>query len=499
MACTVLALGGCGSSDSGESTGKPLGSGGASSAGASAGAAAAGTSSANAGTSGGTTGRLGGVTQAASNAGGLSSTGGNTDAGGAASGGVGGGDGTTQTGGGAGIAAGAEGGIGGGGASSAGAANGGIGGGGASSAGAANGGSMGGDAGAEQGGAGGVAANCTVFVMPDDCTVPDGAVLPGELRCTGLYGDWDTRELACGVQEYAPAFGLWSDAATKRRYVWLPPGETIDLSNPNEFIYPVGTLFWKQFAVGTPGDQTVGETRLLKKTDLGWIYTTYVWSEDGATAVQQNDGVDDLFNTGHSVPSREQCKACHGGRTDYVLGWDFVMLGEGATGVTRESLLEAGRFSGLEANADRLTQAMALTVPGDEVEKAALGYLHSNCGISCHNDGVYAAGRPSGLFLRLEVDELSDVHSTDAVSSGVNRAPGPNAELVGLPQIDVGYLDFAPLDADRSLAVARMAFRGSPAAMPPLGTHQVDEEGLATITAWINHMTAERGYPAAPP
>src|SRR4051794_20396997 len=30
-----------------------------------------------------------------------------------------------------------------------------------------------------------VTAPCQVFVMPTNCSVPDGGVLPGELRCTG--------------------------------------------------------------------------------------------------------------------------------------------------------------------------------------------------------------------------------------------------------------------------------------------------------------------------
>jgi hypothetical protein len=35
--------------------------------------------------------------------------------------------------------------------------------------------------------------------------------------------------------------------------------------------------------------------------------------------------------------------------------------------------------------------------------------------------------------------------------------------------------------------------------MPPIGSNHIDAEGVAIITAWVNHMSAERGYPEAAP
>jgi len=342
------------------------------------------------------------------------------------------------------------------------------------------------------GGDGGSGWNgCDEFQLPADCTIPEGAVLPGELRCTGLYSNWETRTLRCGVTEYAPAYELWSDGAEKLRYVWLPPGETIDVSNPDDFDYPVGTRFWKEFHVGPPGNQKLGETRLMLRAEAGWLYTAYVWSEDGTTATQQNDGVTDLFGTGHSVPSREQCRTCHIGRDQFILGWDFIMLSAGATGVTAQTLADEGRFSGLDPS------LLDLTIPGDDVEQAALTYLHANCGVSCHNTTPDATANPSGLYLRLEVDALGDVQET-AAAAGINQLPGPNAMFGDLPnQPTEPYYDFRPLDPERSLALARMEFRGSETAMPPLGTHVADPDGVALVRAWIEAMTEERGYPAA--
>lgn len=333
---------------------------------------------------------------------------------------------------------------------------------------------------------------CDEFVLPPDCTIPAGAVLPGELRCTGLYSNWAERKLRCGVKEYKPAHELWSDAAGKKRYVWLPPGKTVDVSNPDDFDYPVGTRFWKEFYVGPEGNQRIGETRYLLKVEAGWLYTAYVWTEDGTQAVQHNDGVADLFGTGHSVPSREQCKTCHIGRTNFILGWDFIMLGEGATGVTARALADEGILSGLDP------AWLDLKVPGDDVERAALAYLHANCGVSCHNTTVDATGNPSGLFLRLEVGAMDSPHATDAVK-GINQKPAPNAKIGALPLPADMYYDIRPGDPERSLVYARMVVRGSDAAMPPLGTHVVHQYGVDAVKAWIESMTEERGYPAPAP
>jgi hypothetical protein len=320
--------------------------------------------------------------------------------------------------------------------------------------------------------------------------IPSGAVLPGELRCTGLYAGWQERKLRCGVKPYVPAHELWADGARKQRYVWLPPGQKVDVTNPDEFDYPVGTRFWKEFYVGPEGSQTLGETRYMVKVPAGWLYTAYVWSRDGTSANQQNDGVDDLFGTGHSVPSREQCKSCHIGRQNFILGWDFIMLGEGATGVTARTLAQEGSLNGLDP------LLLDLKIPGDTVERGALAYLHANCGVSCHNTALDAVGNPSGLNLRLEVAAMGSPHATGA-ADGINQRPAPNAELVGLPART--YYDIRPGDPDRSLVFVRMDFRGSETAMPPIGTHVIHQQGVDVVRAWIASMTEARGYPAPAP
>ncbi len=245
---------------------------------------------------------------------------------------------------------------------------------------------------------------------------------------------------------------------------------------------------------GAGGATRLAETRLLRKTPDGWVYTSYVWSEDERQAIQmQNDtGVPDLYGTGHVVPMRDQCKECHAGRADFVLGWDALMLGPGAQGLSREALAELG----LIEDASHL----ALSIPGDEVERQALGYLHANCGVSCHNDMPEAAARDTGLYLRLEASELGSVAMTDAVRTGINKRPAENAKYEGLAKPDpANWYDIRPGDPERSLLVARQELRGYEGQMPRIGTRKIDDAGVQAITRWIQGMTEATGYPPASP
>ncbi len=334
---------------------------------------------------------------------------------------------------------------------------------------------------------------CRDFVKPSDCSIPSGAVLPGELRCTGLYADFEARELSCGVQAYTPTFVLWSDGAVKQRYVSLPEGSTIDVSEPDAFVYPVGTRFWKEFALEAPMGLRRAETRLLEKSEAGWIYTTYVWSADQTTAVQTNDGVPNLDETGHTVPSRVQCKECHAGRADYVLGWDALMLGDGATGLNLATLEQRGLLT-WNGQATGAPSPLSLTVPGEDADRAALGYLHANCGVSCHNGTSPALARETGFFTRLDAGTLASVAATAVVTTGTGRPPSPNAPLGGLPEPDGGFFDLVPANPEQSLLLARMKVRGIDAQMPRVATNVVNPAGVEAVEAWILGLTRERGF-----
>lgn len=320
-------------------------------------------------------------------------------------------------------------------------------------------------------------AACSKFVMPEDCKHPEGRPLPSELRCTGLYSDWETRALACGVRAYTPSYELWSDGAKKQRWVSLPEGGKVDAARPEAFSYPVGTQFWEEFRISVQGKERLAETRLLRKGDKGWLYTSYVWDEKGQHAVQANDGVKDLFGTDYAVPPLLQCKQCHAGREDFVLGWDPILLGAGAKGVTFEGLIASGTLQNAKGPAPM--------IPGvADHDRAALGYLHVNCGVSCHNPQGDA--KDTGFFMRLDTDKLKDLDTTPTFDTGLYKTPWENAKIQSLtPPADMPFVAIYLSRPDASLTLVRMQTRGSEAQMPPIATRHVDEEGIKIVRKLI--------------
>src|SRR5262249_19805687 len=70
------------------------------------------------------------------------------------------------------------------------------------------------------------------------------------LECSGLYKSIADKTLAEGVKAYKPANEFWSDGAEKARFVFIPAGQKIDITDWDEWQFPVGTKFWKEFKLG---------------------------------------------------------------------------------------------------------------------------------------------------------------------------------------------------------------------------------------------------------
>ena len=78
------------------------------------------------------------------------------------------------------------------------------------------------------------------------------APLPQRLSDTGLFAPGAPAQLRDNVFSFSPQYPLWSDGASKRRWISLPAGTAIDASNPTAWEFPRGTKLWKEFAHGRP-------------------------------------------------------------------------------------------------------------------------------------------------------------------------------------------------------------------------------------------------------
>lgn len=284
-----------------------------------------------------------------------------------------------------------------------------------------------------------------------------GLALPETLSLAGLFAEGVSGAYAPGVRSYDVRFPLWTDDADKARHVLLPEGEGIDVSDANQWAFPVGTRIFKEFRVGG----VPVETRLLWKRDEDlWVYVSYVFRADGSDADAAPNGALNVLGTEHDVPTQEQCRGCHRGGGDFVLGIGAVQLEATLFAEwTREGVLPAG-----------VTSA---EVPGDATDEAALGYLHANCA-HCHSDR-HPVSRTRTLRLGVPVG-LVDPREAPAWQT--------SAGVTAFHNVEGSDVIIVPGDPDASQLFLRMDLRGD-VQMPPLGTERVDEAGVAAVRAWI--------------
>ncbi|MEX2151311.1 MAG: hypothetical protein WD793_13955 [Steroidobacteraceae bacterium] len=260
---------------------------------------------------------------------------------------------------------------------------------------------------------------------------------PERLADTGLFEPGSADAVRSGLQSFTPQYPLWSDGATKRRWIELPAGAAFDGSRPAAWTFPAGTKFWKEFSVA--GRRV--ETRLIERLPAGdWRFSTYVWNDAqteamlapiaGIRALPLPDGAR------YTIPSEADCRTCHEGAAAPVLGFTALQLSPdrdplaphrepmSADHLELRTLVEAGRLINLPPELlEEPPRIRAPTLAG----RAALGHLNANCG-QCHADPKLMDGAvPVELQLALDPTDpaaVENIISTLIASQSRYRAAG---------------------------------------------------------------------------
>lgn len=315
----------------------------------------------------------------------------------------------------------------------------------------------------------------------------DTTQLPTRLVDTGLYADRRIGPIAEDARPFSPQYPLWSDGMTKRRWILLPAGSTIDATDEQAWAFPVGTRLWKEFSLeGRPV-----ETRMFWRVSATrWVSGAYVWNDEGTDAVlAPAEGIPGHVEVGegrrHGIPAQADCAACHGPEERVrVLGFNALQLstdrdpaalhGEPLRPgmVTLETLETEGRLT--PARPGRLTSPPRIAT-ANAPTRAMLGYLAANCGM-CHDGRGEIAGFNASLAYR---DMVAD---GDAVVASLLEQPS-RWQVPGLPAGDSVLLR-AGKPAESAMFV-RMRSRSPSSQMPPLGSVLRDTEALDEMERWI--------------
>jgi hypothetical protein len=278
----------------------------------------------------------------------------------------------------------------------------------------------------------------------------------------------------------------------------MPAGGKIDITDFDEWVYPVGTKLWKEFKLG--GKRV--ETRLFRKIDDNtWGHTAYRWNDDETDAVREAVGekIPGIGPDGgiYEIPNEGSCNDCHDGRKDHVLGFEAVNMGlASATGETLAALAAEGRLS---ATPPKTALAFPTSVAaGGDKAAPAIGWLHANCG-ACHNANTNAGASFRAHFL-VKASQLAPadggaplpVEQLDVWTQAVCKQAGRTEPDAGTP-----WMYIRPGIAARSemsfLSGQRTQPEPSTDQMPPIVTRAVDHAGHQLLDDWINSLGPTAG------
>ena len=324
---------------------------------------------------------------------------------------------------------------------------------------------------------------------------------PPELGQTGLYSDFAYKTVNPVNLAYSPQYPLWSDGASKLRWAFLPKGAAIDASVPDVWEFPAGAKVWKEFSFH--GHRV--ETRLIERLASGeWRFAAYAWNADESRAtLVPAAGLRDVAGIQpgirHDIPGVLDCEACHVNQRTELLGFSALQLSPdrdpAAPHAERRSpgmvdlktLIDRGLIRSFpRAWADRPLRIEA----GSPTARAALGYLHANCG-NCHNPG----GSPDVLNLLLRHSVVEGISAEPALVTGLNKTG-----LFRIPGTAPGetYL-IKPGDPGHSSLLFRISSRNPLYQMPPLATKIADADAVGLVRRWIKDDLPGEGRPAGQP
>ena len=293
------------------------------------------------------------------------------------------------------------------------------------------------------------------------------------LSDTGCFNQESPAIPAEGLIPYELNSALWSDGASKRRWMAIPEGRTIDLDNDGDFLFPDGTVLVKEFSVeGQPV-----ETRLLMK-DENEVWTGYSYEWIGNDAQLLPAGKEKVLPNGQvwAYPSRGECNRCHTNLANVSLGPEIGQL----NGHMRypDSNLTANQLATLEAIGlltnglpsmpDQLPSYAGLNDTHQAISRRARGYLHANC------SGCHRGEGPTQSSMNLHFA----TNRSDMNVCNINPSFGD----LGI----TGASILSPGNPALSILLQRPASSDPLVRMPPIGTSVVHNAALDTLNAWIS-------------
>ena len=322
--------------------------------------------------------------------------------------------------------------------------------------------------------------------------------VPKLLSQTGVFSNTPNMVPSTNLLPFAPNSQLYSDNATKARWISLPANTKVKWDAKENWVYPQGTVVVKTFELPTnannPATKRRLETRLLVVKADGKVYgVTYRWRADNTdadlltTGAQQNVSITNADGTTAtqtwSYPSPTECIDCHNAQSSQILGLSTRQLNGNytyANGVTENQLAHWNNrnlFAPAFVNSQiaGFDKTVALNDTSASLEARVKSYLDSNCA-HCH--GVGAGGSQWDARFNTPLSQMKIVNlATTGIRDYMADYGIANAKVVaaGAPLQSVLYI------RDKSINPNDR--------MPPIGRSLEHKEYIDVLNQWITGLS----------
>jgi glucose/arabinose dehydrogenase len=359
---------------------------------------------------------------------------------------------------------------------------------------------------------------------------------PRKLSDTGLFVSTRDNVPQPGLIPYDVNAPLWSDGATKERFIALPEGGTIDVTPAHGWNFPEATVLVKTFSLATdPANRTAArriETRLLTKQGGQWAGYSYIWNDAqtdanlvGAAGFDQKYIVHDSAAPGGTrsqrwhFPSRAECMTCHTRASNFVLGPSILQMNKdhdyhGVVDNQLRTLEHLGviRASYIDFARDRLHQELLDAGKTDDQANLLMSSMTDTRDQHEPKPESILAFDPAQMPHLVDpydrhqsVDQRarSYLHANCAICH-VNDGGGNSLLNVeyGVPVDKMRIIDVPPEHDSFGIENAKIVASGNAGAsvlyhrvnirgqgqMPPLASYEVDAGAVKLLHEWIEQM-----------
>ena len=307
-------------------------------------------------------------------------------------------------------------------------------------------------------------------------------------------GDIKEQIPSLNVLPYEPASSLFTDYASKKRFIWMPIGVTATYIADNKILdFPVGTVLIKTFYYTTiqPGNTTkLIETRLMIKKNDGWKFYEYVWNDE-QTEANLVVGVDftngssqtitftkpnnELITTDYRIPSDGECFACHKiNEIATPIGVKPQNLNHNHTydNVSKKILQKLVEQGYLDSYPSSIVSTVDYRDTTQPLDLRLRSYLDINCA-HCHQDQARCFYRP----IRLPFSQ-TNVDSNIGTCLVADEVISPTLQKI-----------ISPGNYSKSIMHYRLSSNDESERMPLLGRTIVHDEGVALLEEYISSLT----------